>query len=91
MIECSFCKCLLAELDMETTIKICKAKTEYPYPDINFLIGLCRPGPMEIVDNDELIKAGIIKASWKKFILDLGHEFKIDKFLKWLEGLLRKS
>lgn len=90
-VDCSFCKCILADLDMETTIKICKAKTEYPYPDINYLIDLCRPGPIGIVDNDELIKAGIIKASWKKFILDLGRELKIDRIANWLESKLKKG
>lgn len=91
MVKCAFCKCLLAGCDVETTIKLCEISNKYPYPDVNALLRAINYQNYNALGAfDELTNRCKLEIAWKRFILDLSHELKIDRIVNWLESKLKK-
>lgn len=88
---CSFCKCILAGLEMNVTIKLCEISNKYPYPDIDHLIQVIRvPVGPTTINFESIIDEYRLKLSIKRLVLELADEFRITQFVQWLNEKLIK-
>lgn len=88
---CSVCKCILAGLDMETTIKLCEIINKYPYPDIYLLLrAINYQNYNALAAFNELTNKCRLESAWKRFILGLADELRIVQLVRWLNNKLAR-